>query len=120
MNIRTCLRASGKAIVLVPQDPKLFGNIDKVLEHKRRYTREELTEKMAAAGFQVEHMIEFNRATRPGWYMNSCVLGRKTISPLQLRLFDWLVPLWRRIDQSLAWPANSLIAIGVVNGIRTS
>jgi hypothetical protein len=101
--------------VLVPQDPNLFGSLDEVLEHKRRYTKEELSNKISSAGLRLVQMIEFNRATRPGWFLNSKVLRRTTISPLQLRFFDLLVPLWRRIDQQLPWPANSLIAIGVAD-----
>ncbi len=115
VSIHCCLRPGGAAIILVPQGPELFGSIDKVLEHKRRYTKEELLEKMSAAGFRVEQIIDFNRATRPGWYLNSCLLRKQTISRSQLRIFDLLVPLWRRVDDKLPWPANSLIAIGVVD-----
>jgi glycosyltransferase involved in cell wall biosynthesis/predicted RNA methylase len=114
-NIRCSLRPGGLAIVLVPQGPELFGSIDQVLEHKRRYTKDELTEKMASAGFIVTQVIDFNRVTRPGWYLNSRVLRRKTISPTQLRLFDLFVPIWRHVDKNLPWPANSLIAIGRVD-----
>jgi SAM-dependent methyltransferase len=111
-NIRACLRPGGAAIILVPQGPHAFGAMDEVLEHKRRYTVEELTAKMGLAGFRVERMIFFNRITWPGWYLNSRILRRRTLSRLQLRLFDLLVPIWRRIDNRLPWPATSLIAIG--------
>ena len=114
-NIRRCLRPRGIAIVLVPQGPGLFGSIDEVLAHKRRYTKNELVEKMAGAGLRVERVLEFNRATRPGWYFNSRVLRRKTISSVQLGVFDLLVPVWRKVDARLPWPANSLIAIGVAD-----
>jgi SAM-dependent methyltransferase len=114
-NIRRCLRPRGIAIVLVPQGPELFGSIDEVLQHKRRYTKDELVEKMAGAGLRVERVLEFNRATRPGWYFNSRVLRRKTISSVQLGVFDLLVPVWRKVDARLPWPANSLIAIGVAD-----
>lgn len=112
-NIRTYLRSRGTAIILVPQGPQVFGAMDEVLEHKRRYTVEELASKMGAAGFEIERMIMFNRITWPGWYLNSRILRRRTVGRLQLRLFDLLVPLWRRIDRHLPWPATSLIAIGV-------
>ena len=111
-HIHSCLRPGGTAIILVPQDPKMFGVMDEVLHHKRRYTREELQEKMSTAGFNVERIDGFNRATRPGWYLNSRLLKKRTLSRPQLRLFDLLVPLWKRIDNRLPWPATSLIAIG--------
>ena len=70
---------------------------------------------MTGAGLRVETVIAFNRATRPGWYLNSRVLRRKTISGVQLGVFDLLVPILRRVDRYLPWDANSLIAISVVD-----
>jgi methyl coenzyme M reductase alpha subunit len=96
----------------VPQGLEIFGTLDEALQHKRRYSGEELVEKMAAAGFRVAQITGFNRATRPGWYLHSRLLKRRTLSRVQLRLFDLLVPLWRRMDNKLPWQANSLIAIG--------
>jgi SAM-dependent methyltransferase len=112
-NIRACLRPGGRAILLVPQGPQAFGTMDEVLEHKRRYTAEELHSKMTAAGFRVEQVVPFNRATWPGWYLNSRILRRRTLSRLQLHLFDLLIPVLRRIDDRLPWPPASLIAIGM-------
>ncbi len=114
-NIRHCLRPGGAAIILVPQGPEIFGTLDEALQHQRRYIKEELTEKMAAAGFRVAQMTGFNHATRPGWYLQGRLLKRRTLSRMPLRLFDLLVPLWKRIDHKLPWPANSLIAIGIVD-----
>jgi hypothetical protein len=68
---------------------------------------------MRAAGFRLETMLEFNRITYPGWYLNGRVLRRRTFSRMQLRLFDRLVPLWRRIDSALPWPPTSIIGVGV-------
>jgi hypothetical protein len=70
---------------------------------------------MQQAGFAVEQIIEFNRISRPGWYINGRLLKRQKISHLQLRIFDRLVWLWRKIDRWLPWPSTSIIAIGVKN-----
>lgn len=112
-NLFSALRPQGKAIVLVPQGPNAFGSLDEVLLHQRRYSEEQLTREMEKAGFRLERMIRFNRATYPGWLLNSRILRRRTLSSSQLYLFDLMVPLWRRIDNVLPWPSTSLIAIGV-------
>ncbi|HZQ51450.1 MAG TPA: glycosyltransferase [Bryobacteraceae bacterium] len=112
-NICSCLRRGGRAILLVPQGPTAFGTLDGVLGHYRRYTKRELEQKMAAAGFRVERLLDFNRPTYPGWILNGQIFRRKTLSRVQLRLFDWCVPLWRAIDAALPWPATSVIGIGV-------
>ncbi len=112
-NIYSCLQFGGKAIVLVPQGARAFGSLDQVLHHKRRYSEAELHQKMTEAGFRVERVLRFNRSTYPGWIWNARILRRKTLGSIQLKIFDLLVPVWRRIDRYLPWPPTSLIAIGV-------
>ncbi len=112
-NIRSALQPGGRAIVLVPQDQSIYGTLDKVLGHYRRYSAGQLRARMEEAGFRFERMLEFNRVTRPGWWLNGRILKRQDFGAFQLRAFDWLVPVWRRLDTALPWPAVSLIGIGV-------
>jgi glycosyltransferase involved in cell wall biosynthesis/phospholipid N-methyltransferase len=111
-NIHGALAPGGRAIVLVPQGEWAFGKIDEALGHHRRYSRERLREAMTEAGFAVEHILEFNRISLPGWYLNGKLLGRDTISPFQLRMFDKTVWLWRMVDRFLPWGPASIIGIG--------
>jgi glycosyltransferase involved in cell wall biosynthesis/protein-L-isoaspartate O-methyltransferase len=113
-NIFSALKPGGRAIILVPQDQKAYGTLDEVLGHFRRYSEAQLRERMEAAGFELERMLHFNRVTRPGWRFNGQVLKRRSFSRFQLRVFDALVPLWRRIDRYFPWPAVSVIAVGRV------
>jgi glycosyltransferase involved in cell wall biosynthesis len=115
-NIRSALQPGGRAIVLVPQDQSIYGTLDKVLGHYRRYSAGQLRARMEEAGFRFERMLEFNRVTRPGWWLNGRILKRQDFGAFQLRAFDWLVPVWRRLDTALPWPAVSLIGIGVNPG----
>ena len=115
-NIFSALKPGGRAIVLVPQDQQAYGTLDEVLGHYRRYSEAQLRARMEEAGFEVEHMLHFNRVTRPGWRFNGQVLKRRSFSRLQLRVFDALVPLWRRIDGYFPWQAVSVIAVGLVPG----
>lgn len=110
-NIYSCLKPGGRAALLVPQGPFAFGSFDRILGHFRRYTREEFETKMIAAGFSVERIFPFNRATYPGWLLNAKLLQRHTLSRVQLACFDRAVPFLRRLDPYLPWPATSLIAI---------
>ena len=112
-NIYTALKPGGRAIVLVPHGQEIFGTLDTALGHFRRYSREELRSKMEQAGFRVERILDFNRISRPAWYINGRILKRSTLSRFQLSVFDRLVWLWRRIDSLLPWPPTSIIAIAV-------
>jgi len=111
-NIGAALQPGGRAIVLVPQDQRIYGTLDKVLGHYRRYMEPELRSRMEAAGLRVERVLHFNRVTRHAWWFNGRILKRQHFGRLQLWIFDHLVWLWRRMDGALPWPAVSIIAIG--------
>ncbi|HLN03128.1 MAG TPA: glycosyltransferase [Bryobacteraceae bacterium] len=111
-NISSALVKGGRAVVLVPQDQSIYGTLDKVLGHHRRYEEAQLRQRMEEAGLRVKQVIHFNRITRPGWYVNGRLLRRERFSRIQLWVFDRLVPLWRIIDRLLPWPSVSIIGIG--------
>ena len=111
-NIRSMLEDGGRAVILVPSGQSIFNSLDEELGHFRRYSEDQLRERMTAAGFDVETVLRFNRASRPGWWLNGTILKRRTISRLQLKNFDRVVWLLRRVDAHLPWPQTSIIGIG--------
>jgi len=115
-NIHRALQPGGRAIVLVPQGQWAYGKMDEALGHHRRYSITQLRERMEEAGFEVERILEFNRVSLPGWYLNGKLLGRNTVSAAQLRVFDKMVWLWRRVDRFLPWAPTSLIAVARKTG----
>jgi glycosyltransferase involved in cell wall biosynthesis len=112
-NIWRSLEPGGRAIVLVPQHPALYGTLDEALEHRERYTHDALKVALTDAGFRVEKLFDFNRFSVPGWWFNGKVLRRKRFSRIQLKLASSSMPLLRRIDWIWPWSGLSLIAIGV-------
>ncbi|HEX2463400.1 MAG TPA: glycosyltransferase, partial [Thermoanaerobaculia bacterium] len=110
-NLLSVLAPGGRAIVLVPQGPGLYGTLDRVLGHERRYTTAMLQTTLEGAGFEVERIFGFNRASRPGWWLNGTLLKRERFSRIQLKVLDWMIWLIRRIDRLLPWPGVSLIAV---------
>jgi SAM-dependent methyltransferase len=110
-NIHSVLKPGGRAIILVPHGQEIFGTLDTVLGHYRRYSHQELREKLEQAGFCVERILDFNRISRPGWYISGRILRNTTMGRVPLRVFDRFVWLWRRIDRLLPWPPTSIIAI---------
>ncbi|HTT64375.1 MAG TPA: glycosyltransferase [Bryobacteraceae bacterium] len=112
-NIHTALQSGGRAIILVPHGQQVYGSLDTALGHFRRYSHEDLQRKMEKAGFRVERILDFNRVSRPAWYVNGRWLKRQTVGRIQLHIFEAFVWLWRRIDSWLPWPPTSIIAIAV-------
>jgi glycosyltransferase involved in cell wall biosynthesis len=112
-NIRSSLIPKGRAVILVPQHPALYGTLDRALDHRERYTRESLQQGLERAGFEVERIVDFNRFSVPGWWLNGKILRRKTFSRLQLKMLQITMPLLRRIDRAFPWRGLSLIAVAV-------
>jgi SAM-dependent methyltransferase len=110
-NIYTALSPGGRAIVLVPCGQEIFGQLDVILGHYRRYSTSQLRELFEQSGFEVERILEFNHISRPSWYFTGKIAKRSRISRFQLKIFDRLVWLWRRIDRFIPWKPTSLIAI---------
>jgi len=111
-NIHRALMPGGRACILVPQIPEIYGTLDKVLGHYRRYTQMELAGKMEQAGFVVEKIFSFNRPAVPAWWLNGRILRATNFGRIQLKIYDSLVWLFRRIDKFLPWRGVSVIAIG--------
>jgi glycosyltransferase involved in cell wall biosynthesis len=110
-NIRASLSKNGRAIILVPSGPGLFGTLDTVLGHFRRYTRDQLVEACARAGFRVEKVLKFNRIGSPGWWWNGKVLKKTTFGFWQIKVLNALVPFVRPIDRFLPLPHLSWIVL---------
>jgi len=110
-NVWNILDQGGRAIILVPYGPKLYGSLDEVLGHFRRYTKEQLVEVSQRAGFRVEKVLKFNRPGVLAWWLNGRVLRRKTFGLGQIRLLNIMTPVFRLLDNWLPLPPLSIIAI---------
>src|SRR5579862_7234944 len=110
-NIRDALEENGRAIILVPCGPGLYGTLDEVLGHFRRYTKHQLVDVAQQAGFHVEKVLKFNRPGVPAWWLNGRILHRKTFGLGQIRILNLLTPLFRLMDSWLPLPPLSIIAI---------
>ncbi|HZS07246.1 MAG TPA: bifunctional glycosyltransferase/class I SAM-dependent methyltransferase [Blastocatellia bacterium] len=112
-SIHSALEPGGRAIILVPQHPKIYGTLDEALEHRERYSAGQLREALTAAGFRVETMFDFNRFSVPGWWWHGKIFRLRKFSRVQIKLVETLMPLLRRIDRFLPWGGLSVIGVGV-------
>jgi SAM-dependent methyltransferase len=92
------LPPGGRVVILVPAMPALFGAMDEAVGHFRRYSREGLRALLEGDGFQVEQLDFMNLVSIPGWFMNGRVFRRRSVPPLQLRLYDRVHPLIEKAE----------------------
>jgi SAM-dependent methyltransferase len=89
----------GVAILLVPAFPSLYGPIDHLLGHYRRYTRASIAELGESVGFSVRTAHYLNAIGFFGWWVNAHILKRRAQSAAQIEFFDrYIVPFSSRVE----------------------
>lgn len=110
-NVRSALAVGGRAVILVPSHPGLYGSLDIVVGRRKRYTAAALKNSLEKAGFRVVKLFDFNRCSVPVWWLNGKLLKKKTFSKIQLKLLNTAVPVIKTVDRLLPWQGLSLIAV---------
>jgi hypothetical protein len=100
-----------KLIFLVPYNPRLFSDFDRQIGHFRRYGPGELDEKMKRAGLEVKRQFFFNKAGVLAWWVANTLSGQKTITSWQLRIYNWLTPVFRLLDRVLPTSGLSTVVV---------
>lgn len=94
------LKPGGLISLYHPAGPSLYGQLDRLVNHYRRYSREEMVRKVEAAGFKVE---ECRYVDSLGWLVmyvyKKLGIGDGNVTPWSMKLYDLTVfPLSRILD----------------------
>jgi FkbM family methyltransferase len=103
----------GHACIFVPALPALYGSLDEVFEHCRRYTRPELDSKFRAAGLAPVRIHYMNLPGMAAWWLWAKVFRKRTITDRDARVYDrWVIPLVRAVETRIPPPVGvGLLAI---------
>ncbi len=109
---RGLLEPGGALVIFVPAHQWLFGSLDEAVGHHRRYTPTTLRTVLEGNGFRIEQLEWMNLVGIPGWFFNARVLRRRTMPPLQLKLYDAVAPWLARAESLVKLPVGlSLFAV---------
>lgn len=112
-NFRLVLKPGGKIVIFVPALQSLYGSMDEAVGHFRRYDKTRLHRVLSENGFAVETLDWMNLVGIPGWLMNSVIMKRRTMPPLQLRMFDLVAPAIAAVESKVKLPIGlGLFAVG--------
>ncbi len=115
-NACALLRKGGRLVVLVPAIPGLYNSLDLHLSHFRRYSKKALRVLLEGTGLRSLDFRYHNAAAIPGWWLSGSLLKEERITPVKLRFFNRLVPLFRFLDWLVSpFTGISLIASGIKN-----
>ncbi|MFW5804695.1 MAG: class I SAM-dependent methyltransferase [bacterium] len=99
-NSSKLLQNDGHLILLAPAFQSLYNNFDKSVGHFRRYDRNRLRS-VFSDNFKIIHTQYFNAAGILGWYLSGKILKNKIIPKSQMRLYNYLVPVFQLLDKAL-------------------
>lgn len=105
------LKPGGKICVIVPAFDWLYGTLDKVVGHERRYSRRTVAPKFRAAGFADVQLRYMNRLGVLTWFMAGRVVRRTTFPPRTCLALDRMVPLLKKIDRILRLPFGQSLVL---------
>lgn len=101
-----------RVVILVPYNQKLYSEFDRALGHFRRYEAGELEAKIREAGFEVQDQFYFNKVGVIAWYVANTLGKQGSLKPWQLRVYNFLTPIFRILDQVLPTSGLSTVVIG--------
>jgi len=87
----TVLKPNGKIIIFVPAMPSLYGSMDAVSGHFRRYRRSELEAVIRAAGLQTKSIHYFDPIGVLPYWLSYRVLNRQTLGASSVVLYDKVI-----------------------------
>jgi SAM-dependent methyltransferase len=113
-NMFSILTEDGKLILIVPAFQFLYGTIDRLVGHHRRYSKRDIETKLITAGFYAQSISYMNCIAPFGWYLNNRILKKQEESPSQVIFYDrFVVPWLRKIEQIVIPPFGlSLVVVG--------
>jgi len=117
-----CLAANGCLLVKVPAHPSLYCAIDKTSSHARRYTLEELKEKLVNAGFNVSRITYMNMIGAMIYFVKGKILGHdrefaNTINKNSFVVMNKIIPVYQWVERFLPRRFGlSVIAVAVKKG----
>lgn len=115
----------GTLLLQVPAHPWLYGSLDALAGHYRRYNRTTLRAVLTQAGFDVKRLYYFNSFGVLPWFINARILKPRALATrgvgTQIKIFDrYIVPVIRQVEDLIRLPfGQSLIAVAAATGVQT-
>lgn len=99
MNMRRALVPGGRLVLIVPALGWLYGSLDRLAGHYRRYSSKGAVEALQSAGWGVLGLKYFNFLGIASWFIGGKLLRLRRMNGRTCGYLDQLVPLISRIER---------------------
>jgi SAM-dependent methyltransferase len=93
-NLHSLLKPKGNLILIVPGHQNLYGEIDKSIDHFRRYDKKTLMKKLEKKGFKILKSRKLNFIGAIGWFFAGKVFKQKTVKRGNVKAFNLISPIF--------------------------
>ena len=111
------LKLDGNLVLLLPAHQRLYGSMDRLAGHFRRYSREQIRMRLHSVGLEPVVLRYVNLVGAIGWFVNNRLVSHRDLSSSsingQIAVFDrLLIPVLRRIERGRSVPfGQSLVCV---------
>jgi SAM-dependent methyltransferase len=106
------LPPGGTLCAFVPALPFLYSKFDKSIDHYRRYTLQDLSDKCTAAGFEIVERRYFDILGILPWLIKFKILGSTKLDPGAVGMYDrFIVPVMRRLEALVRVPVGKNVLV---------
>lgn len=110
--IHHALSAQGRVFIFVPALAWLYGAFDERVGHVRRYTKNDLEERLHRAGFKIIVSSYFDLAGVAPWWIKYRLLKSATMQAGAVRFYDrYIVPSARRFESLIKPPLGKNLIV---------
>ena len=110
-NLSKLLKPGGHLIVLIPAHPAIYGKIDSMVGHYRRYTKEEIIGKIKRVNLNILRYRRLNFLGAIGWFIVGKILRENKIEYGKIKIFNFLAPFILPIEDLIEPPVGTSILV---------
>ncbi len=110
-NLYKLLKPEGKLILLVPAHQFLYGEIDRSINHFRRYNKLEISRILQKTGFTIEKLRILNFLGALGWFVAGKIFKEKSVKEKNIKIFNLIAPVFLKLENLAEPPIGTSILI---------
>ncbi|MCJ7646341.1 class I SAM-dependent methyltransferase [bacterium] len=99
VNMHKILNKNGILLLIVPAFPFLYGTLDIISGHIRRYTKKTLNEKLKQAHYTIKKQHYMNFFGIATWFLAGRILKQKELHKNVCRVLDRFVPVLEMVER---------------------
>ena len=111
-NMHQLLKKGGKLILIVPALPQIYGTLDKLVGHFRRYTKKTMRNVVSQTDFVIEKQSYMNFFGIMTWFLAGRIFRQKSFNHNACQRLDKVVPVLRTLESFMTPPiGQSLVTV---------